>query len=99
MDDPGGLQREPVRTASLVTAIMALIAALGAFGYLTWTEAQVTAFEQALVVCIPIVLALVQWVLSEVARARVTPNNSPRDMDGEPLVRADGEVLVKQRPL
>lgn len=84
--EPTGLRREPVRVASLVTAIMAIVAALIAFNWIEWNEAQVSAFEASLVAALPLIVALVQWVANEVARARVTPLNSPRANDGTPLV-------------
>lgn len=50
------MEREPV---AVIGAIMAVVSALITFGVLTWSAAEVDAFEQALLALAPVVVILV----------------------------------------
>lgn len=82
------MQREPLWTTAIITAVIAaLISLLTAFG-VPITAAQQDAINQFMVVVAPIVVALI-------ARAYVTPTAQPTDDTGEPLVRkVDGAQPV-----
>ena len=88
---------EPVRTATLVTAAMAVVAMLIAFNVLDWNDVQVTTFEASLVAVLPLLVGAVQVVMGEIARAKVTPLTNPRDVDLEPLTRSDNSPALKAR--
>ena len=88
---------EPVRTATLVTAVMAVVMMLISFGVLNWSETQVSTFEVMLVAVLPLLVGGVQVVVGEVARARVTPLSDPRDDDGARLSRADNSMTLRQQ--
>jgi len=89
------LRREPVAIAgSIVGLIMALIMWLITMGYLNWTPEQITATEQLIAIAIPLILSAVGvWL----GRMQVTPLNSPRDTDGEPLTRSDNSPAKRAR--
>ena len=90
-------KQEPVRTATLVTAAMAVVAMLIAFNVLDWNDAQVTTFEASLVAVLPLLVGVVQVVMGEIARAKVTPLSNPRDADLEPLTRSDNSPALRAR--
>lgn len=85
------MTREPVVIANSVAALIsAVIVALVALGYLPWDEVQQAAVMGVVVAAVNIVAAM--WT-----RPQVTPLNSPRDADGQPLARLDGSPAIKAR--
>jgi len=70
---------EPVRYQALVTAIMSIVATLLAFGIINWTDVQVNALQASIVACLPLVVGMVNRILAETTRSKVTPLIDPRD--------------------
>jgi hypothetical protein len=84
------MKREPLITTALITSLVgAVLTLLVAFG-VPLTEAQQDAINGLVIVAAPLVVALV-------GRRYVTPLSDPRDVDGEPLTRADNSLALRAR--
>jgi hypothetical protein len=87
------LRREPVAIAgSIVGLIMAGVMWAATMGYVDLSPEQITATEQLVAIAIPLI---VTGIATIAARAQVTPLNSPRDNDGEPLTRSDNSPAMR----
>ena len=85
---------EPVLTANgIVAAISACVALLIAFGVVSMTGEQ----QEVLMAAIVAVLGVLGPIVGGIwARQKVTPLVSPKDEDGVPLVRKDGNMPIAQ---
>ena len=89
------MNREPVLTASILTGlILSGLTFLAQRGVINWTADDASALAEFLGYAAPIVIVLVGGFI---ARYFVTPVSDPRDMDGAPLNRADGQDPIRAR--
>lgn len=85
-------QPQPVLLAPIGALVTALLGVLVAF------NVPVTHDQQSSILALVSVLVVIAgYIGAWWAKRKVTPVESPRDDDGEELVRADGEPLVAER--
>lgn len=85
---------EPALSSTgIVAAISAIVAALVGFGLINWTGEQQGLFMAAIIGVLGVVAPLAAgWY----TRTQSTPLSMPRDEDGTPLIRADGNLPQAQ---
>lgn len=92
------MSNEPVQNASSLSALLIVMIKAGvvlatAMGWVQWDTAQQAAVNGFSVAALDVVAVLVPMLW---ARSKVTPLAAPRDNEGVPLVRVDGQPVVSE---